>query len=784
MILLSVLSVVGALLVVGGTQLTILGGSLYYLLAGIGILVTAVFLWWRRSAAAWLYASISAGTVLWALAESGLYFWALFPRIFLPALLGLWFGLPSVQRSLGTRAPLGMAGPLIFVLSLALLASSFIAGEFRPAAHPRSFGHVADQQNGNEWRYFGGDAGGTRFAASSQVNRDNVRKLILAWSYRTGDDALRSGDTSGYTFESTPIYAGGALYVCTAHDVLISLDPDTGRQLWRFDPKIGTDRGSTARRSQELVCRGPAYHEDVGREGPCAKRLIMGTMDNRLFGIDAETGHPCRDFGVDGVVDLSVGMGALPPGYYGVTSPPTILGDIAVVGHTQLSNQSTVQPSGVTRAYDVHSGRLMWAWDGLSATGSAQLKPDEGYAPNSPNVWAVGSADSSLDLVYLPTGVGPTDFVDTYRTDKEDRYADSIVAIEAGTGNVRWSFQTVHHDLWDFDVGAQPTLVSFPTPTGDVPAVIASTKAGEIFVLDRRTGQPLTGVVEKSVPITTDAIGEKVSPTQPFAVDFPSLAPPDLTEASMWGATPLDQLLCRIKFRRSLYKGSFTPPSVQGSISYPGPFGAVNWGGVAVDLDRRILVANFNWSPWLTQLIPRIDADRLGIKPFGVDSQAGAPPTSQAASWGFAQRGAAYAARVQPFLSRLRIPCNQPPWGGLAAIDLATRKVLWQRPLGTTRDVAPLGIALPTGVFNLGGSVVTRGALIFIAATVDNYLRAFDTETGEELWKARLPAGGQANPLTFVSQHTGRQYIVIAAGGRDGLRTQLGDYVLAFALPN
>ena len=511
-------------------------------------------------------------------------------------------------------------------------------------------------------------------------------------------------------------------------------------------------------------------------------RLLMGSLDNRLIAIDAASGQPCFEFGDDGVVNLSAGIGEPMPGYNYVTSPPTIVNGVVIVGSFIMDNQSTNEPPGVVRGFDVITGEMKWAWDVLGPVAHHTLPDRDTYPRNTPNVWSVGSADAELGLVYLPTGNTPPDFYGGHRTPEQDRYPSSVVALDVQTGNVRWSFQTVTHDIWDFDIAAQPVLVDWDTPQGKRPGLIVPTKRGEIFILDRRSGGPLTAVEEKPVP-QNPAKGEWLSPTQPFSVGFPSFAPPDLTEASMWGATPVDQLWCRLQFKSLRYEGQFTPHSTQGTITYPGIFGVLNWGSVSLDPERGVMVVNTSYLPWFQQLIERSEADRLNITPFESTSKEAGPIHSGPEVY-YAQAGTPYATDSRPFLSPLGFPCHQPPWGELAAVDLVSREIMWRRPLGTTRDHAPLGIPLPTGVFNMGGSVTTRSGLTFIAATIDNYLRAFDVDTGRALWKARLPAGGQSNAISYLSERNGRQYVVIAAGGHAPMLTTPGDYILAYALPD
>jgi quinoprotein glucose dehydrogenase/quinate dehydrogenase (quinone) len=442
------------------------------------------------------------------------------------------------------------------------------------------------------------------------------------------------------------------------------------------------------------------------------------------------------------------------------------VGGTIVLGSFILDGYSTGEPAGVIRGYDAITGALRWAWD----PGAADENPAAGipYSRGSPNAWSVLSGDPSLGLVYVPMGNATPDFVGQHRSRYDDRYSSAVVALDAKTGVRRWSFQTVHHDLWDYDIGSQPVLFDMPMPDGTaVPALAQPTKQGDIYILDRRTGKPLTEVVERAVP-QGSVPGESYAPTQPYSSGFPSFSPPALRERDMWGATAFDQLWCRIRYRSLDYRGKFTPPSLRGTLQYPGNYGVIDWGSVSIDPLRKTMIVNSSYLPLINTLIPRSDAP--------------APDSPGAHGFYSPQLGTPFAADPQQFLSPLGIPCNAPPWGLLTAIDLTGRAISWQRPFGTTHDHAPFGIAVP-GAFNLGGSVTTASGLTFIGASIDQYLRAFDTRSGRELWRGRLPAGGQAGAMTYISPKTRRQYVVIAAGGHQLLKTGLGDYLQAFALP-
>jgi quinoprotein glucose dehydrogenase len=666
----------------------------------------------------------------------------------LAALHGLW------TRSGGRALPLAATLGAVAIGVLILVAMRHLP----PLAAADGTGPAPAAQSTEEWSAFGANAAGTRFSAASQITPQNVAALRPAWAYRTG--ALSAGPGPAHVFEATSLFVNDTIYVCTSESVVIALDPDSGAERWRFDPH------SSPTGVRLAACRGVSYFEAPADTPECPRRVIIPTRDARLFALDAATGLPCPSFGKKGAVSLLEGMGAVPEGFAYTTSPPAIVNGTIVLGSMILDGYSTAEPAGVIRGFDAITGALRWAWD----PGAADENPPAGvaYSRGSPNAWSVLSADAALGLVYVPMGNATPDFVDQHRSRFDDRYSSAIVALDAQTGVRRWSFQTVHHDVWDYDVGSQPVLFDMPMPDGSsVPALAQPTKQGELYILNRRTGTPITAVVERPAP-QGSVPGETYSATQPYSTGFPSLAPPALRERDMWGATPLDQLWCRIQFRSLDYRGQFTPPALRATLQYPGNFGVMDWGSIAVDVQRGLMIVNSSYMPMINALIPRSEA----------------PPPDSTGAHGYysPQLGTPFAADPHPFLSPLGIPCNAPPWGLLTAIDLHARTIAWQHPFGTSRDIAPLGIAVP-GAFNIGGAVTTASGLTFIGASIDQYLRAFDTRSGKELWRARLPAGGQAGAMTYVSPKTGRQYVVIAAGGHQLLKTALGDYLQAFALP-
>ncbi|MDG2002575.1 MAG: pyrroloquinoline quinone-dependent dehydrogenase, partial [Novosphingobium sp.] len=613
-----------------------------------------------------------------------------------------------------------------------------------------------------DWTAFGRTTLADRFSPADQITPDNVGALEVAWTLRVGE-MPGSGASMAHVFEATPLKVGELVYVCTPNANVVAADADSGKEVWRYDPKLDMANPALS------ACRGVSWFETGADEGQCAQRIIYGTIDARLIAVDALTGKPCSDFGKDGIVQLRDGLGVDPKGQYMVTSPPAVANGIAVIGGFVLDGFETNEPSGVIRGYDATTGELAWSFD--SGAVDENWLPGEGehYTRGSPNAWTVIAADPELGMVYLPMGNATPDYVGMHRTPEMDRYSSSVVALDSRTGERKWHFQTVYHDLWDYDLGSQPVLFDMPMPDGtSVKALAQPTKQGDIYILDRQTGEPLTEVAERKVPkgVIPD---ERYSPTQPVSVGFPSpLGKETLEETDMWGATPLDQLLCRIRFRSAEYTGRYTPPSTNKTIQYPSNFGAMDWGSATIDVKSGALLVNSSHLAMDMQLIPQDKVETTG----GLAHAQFSP-----------QRGTPYAANPINLLSKLGIPCNAPPWGKLTAIDLKTRKIRWQRPFGTTQDMAPFGVTVP-GAPNIAGSVATGGGLLFIGAAVDDYIRAYDTATGEQVWRKRLPAGGQAAPISYVSERTGKQYIVIVAGGHQILGTTLGDYIIAYALPD
>ncbi|GAO38707.1 quinoprotein glucose dehydrogenase [Sphingomonas changbaiensis NBRC 104936] len=797
MVLAVVLALLGLAVGIGGAWLVALGGSLYYLIAGLALIGCAVLLWQRRPAALWLYALLLVGTMIWALAEVGLDFWQLAPRGDLLVILAILLALPWVVRRLERTARWpGPAWPLVGAIGLAVLVA-IVAAFGNPhdldgtLPGPRAtlaaslYGNVPQQ----DWTAYGRSWRGDRWSPLNQIRPDNAGKLEKAWEFHTGD-MKRPGDPDEFTYEVTPIKVGGLVYFCSPHNIVFAVDAETGKQVWRFDPHI-----IDSKQMQHLTCRGVSYHSAAmpgasrAPNGECPERIIMGTNDARLIALDARTGQPCRSFGNNGQVNLWPGAPDWQRGWWQVTSPPVIAHNLAILGGAVFDNKSNFMPSGVIRAYDVVTGRPVWSFDPGNPNDTSPQPPGTGrYVPSTPNSWTIAAADEALGLVYIPTGMAAVDQWGGRRTPETERFSSAIIALDIDTGRPRWVHQTVHHDLWDMDVPAQPALVDLELPgRGRVPALVQSTKTGNIFVLDRRTGQPVFPVQERPVP-GDPAPGDRLSPTQPFSsVSF--MPAKRVTGADMWGATMLDQLVCRIAFHRLRYEGPFTPPSTQGSLVFPGNFGVMDWGGMAIDPIRMIAFAHPNYMAFVDRLIPQkpvLPRDTRSMPPElqGQTGPAGGSDMKGSNIKGYNPNyGAPFAVALNPFLSPIGLPCQAPPWGYVAGLDLVSGKVAWQHRNGTIRDESPIPVPFKLGVPSLGGPMVTAGGVAFMGSALDYYLRAYDTATGKVLWKARLPAGGQATPMSYWSAASGRQFVVIAAGGHGTLGTAAGDSIVAYALP-
>lgn len=795
----------------GGIWLLSLGGSFYYAIAGFGLLASAFFLFRHSIAGVWIYLATFAFTLVWALWEAGLNGWAQVPRLVAPTVILalVLLTIPALRGRLGMpRGAYAAAATGIVALGASVMAltsvreTTLVAQETLtpPAVEtpvlpagaedlPTSDGtalpiegqaQYAALETGVDWPAYGGDHKATRYSPLDQITPENVARLEQIWEFRTGD--LPEGDEA-FGNQNTPVKVGDRLYLCSALNKITALDAATGTQFWTYDPEVSADAiGYNA------SCRGLVYFEDTTASAGelCATRVVNLTHDARMIALDTETGQLCPDFGNGGIVNLMEGIGDSAPGFYAPTSPPTLVRDVLVVGSQVSDGQTREAPSGVIRGFNAVTGELDWAWD-MGRPGETGL-PAEGevYTPGTPNVWTIASGDDELGLVYMPMGNSAVDYWGGDRSDAENTYSTAIVALDVETGDVRWHYQTVHYDVWDYDLGGQGTLIDFPTPDGPVPAIVMPSKQAQFYILNRETGEPLVNIEERPAP-TGGVEPERLSPTQPYVTDFPNLIKPVLTEKDMWGATPLDQLWCRIQFRQAAYDGVYTPPTVDRPwIQFPGYNGGVDWGGVAIDPVNNIMITNYNNMPNYNQLVPREEVDALGVLPLN--------DPNYDASAGSGSHGSLSPQALTPYGIRVnagwRVPftgllCKEPPYGGIAAIDLNTREMLWDRPFGSARKNGPFGIPtmlpIDIGTPNNGGGFITASGLFFIAAATDDILRAVDIETGEEVWQVELPAGGQATPMTYEAG--GRQIVVINAGGHDFMETPIGDYFIAYALP-
>ncbi|HAZ55344.1 MAG TPA: membrane-bound PQQ-dependent dehydrogenase, glucose/quinate/shikimate family [Franconibacter helveticus] len=776
------IALVGLALLYMGGQLLLAGGSPFYALMAVGLLITAFLLFKNKRSALSFYAVLMWITLAWIIYEAGFDKWQWIPRGDLFGVIGLWLALPWSVRALTNRQRrfhpfLGTTVAVMIALVAGLCFYDPIPQE-GTVANERT-ASAADVA-GNDWSAYGGTTNGLRFSSLKQITRDNVKDLEIAWTYHTGD--LREGDdATEYTFEATPLKANGMLYFCTPHNEVHALDPETGKVKWKHTP--AKDRSYL---QQHQTCRGVSYYESVAdaaaqngtQPAICRKRIFNATTDAQLVALDADTGKPCADFGNNGVVDLHANMGDVRPHALMQTAAPLVAGKLVIVGGSVMDNGfNSGNPSGVIRAYDAVTGRLVWNFDPANPQETQPVAADKNYPYDTPVAWGTLSADLKNGLVYVPFGNASPDELGIKRdpASNTEKFRDALVALDLNTGAFKWRYQSSRHDLWDRDNPSQPSLLDIDYQGKKQPVVILPTKTGNLFVRNRLTGKPVYPVNEAPVSTQGGVPGERFAPTQP--VSSLNFIPQPLTEKSMWGITPFDQMACRLDFKKLRYDGNpWTPATEQGAIIFPGNIGVFNWGSVAIDPERQLLVASpvrLAYKYTLIKRTPQTATERM----FTKDGQP---------YWNENFNGD-YAIHIQQLASGLGIPCIAPPWGRLAGVDLKTGKTEWLRRVGTTKNLnttflpGRFPIGFPMGMVAHGGPLLTAGDLVFHGATADNFFRAYDSTTGELLWQTELSAGAQATPSTFMGKD-GKQYVVIAAGGHGSLGTKAGDSVVAFRL--
>ncbi|MGK3124237.1 membrane-bound PQQ-dependent dehydrogenase, glucose/quinate/shikimate family [Candidatus Pantoea formicae] len=770
-----------ALLYMGG-KLLMLGGSAFYALMAVGLLITAILLFRNQRSALALYAILMWITLAWIIWEVGFDKWQWIPRGDLFGVIGLWLAMPWVVKPLykGQRRFHTFLGGTVIVMIVVVIGLCFYDPLPQAGTITNAREQTSEQGAAKDWTAYGGTTDGQRFSALNQITKDNVQNLEVAWTYHTGD-LRQDADASEYTFEATPLKANGMLYFCTPHNEVHALDPETGAVKWKYTPN--KDRSYL---QQHQTCRGVSYYEQspvaaqdsAAAPAICRKRIFNATTDAQLIALDADTGKPCADFGTNGVVDLHANMGEVRPHALMQTAAPLVAGKLVIVGGSVMDNGfNSGNPSGVIRAYDAETGRLVWNFDPANPDSTSPIAAGQNYPQDTPVAWGTLSADLKNGLVYVPFGNASPDEVGIERdaNSNTEKFRDALVALDLQTGAFKWRYQSSNHDLWDRDNPSQPSLLDIDYQGQKQPVVILPTKTGNLFVLNRLTGQPVYPVNQVKVSTEGGVPGEKFAATQP--VSSLNFIPDPLTEKSMWGITPFDQMSCRMDFRSLRYDGNpWTPATEGGSLIFPGNIGVFNWGSVAVDPQRQMLIAapvRLAYKYNLIKRTPQTETQRL----FTKDGQP---------YWNENFQGD-YAIHIQQLASGLGIPCIAPPWGRMVGVDLKTGKTEWLRRVGVTKNLKTsflpgrFPIGFPMGMVAHGGPLLTAGDLVFHGATADNFFRAYDSTTGELLWQTELSAGAQATPSTFMGKD-GKQYVVIAAGGHGSLGTQAGDSVVAFRL--
>ena len=648
---------------------------------------------------------------------------------------------------------------LYFVLLLSLASISV-------SAQPKH--NVTDAAKG--WSCYGHDAGGTRYSSLKRINTNNVKALKPAWTFQTGELKFYEGISSALSraaFEATPIIIGNTLYFPTPSCRVYAIDAASGNEKWVYDPKVNL-RNYHGELTSRGVSTWPAL--DDKENGTAGRRIFIGTIDGRLIGLDAENGQPISSFGNNGQIDLKEGLGA----DVSVTSPPAIIGNLVIIGSSLGDNQKLNYPPGVVRAFNAITGKLVWKWNPIPEDPSdpawSTWKGEKAHQGGGSNAWSVISVDKSRDMVFIPTTCPSPDYYGGERKGK-NLYGNSIVALKASTGKMVWYYQVVHHDLWDYDIPAQPMLVDVKQKGKSIPVVVVGTKMGIVFILNRENGKPLFPVVEKAVPAST-VEGEESFPTQPFPTLPKPLGLQKVSVSDAWGMTPAEKDEAEKRISKFVNQGIYTPPSFEGTLVTPGNVGGINWGGMCYDGLTGSMITNINLLAAIIRMIPRekveqIKKDDKEILRAEIGRQEGTPYVMT--------RDYLFKISSEGFTMQ-----TKPPWGTLLSINLSDGQKKWEVPLGFMLDPVKHPEARSWGSLNLGGAIATSGGLVFVAGSRDNYFRAFNSRTGELLWEYPLPAGGQATPMTY--EVNGKQYVLICAGGHGKFFTKLGDYVIAFAV--
>jgi quinoprotein glucose dehydrogenase len=801
----AIIALLGLSILWYGGQLALVGGSPFYVVIGLGLTASGVLLLMRRQTGLWIYALTLALTFIWTIYEVGFDKWQWIPRGALIAFLGILLCLPFVVNGLRdrpgrlwsaqlTNGVFALRAVVAIIIVLAVAAWFYdplsIEGQLPKTAvtdnavDPSGIAYPSD-----DWTAYGGTNLGQRYSALKDVNVDSVKNLKVAWEHHTGDLRKPDEDSSEYTFEATPIKVNDTLYFCTPHNIVQALEPESGKVRWSFDPMMKRDpfyqhqtcRGVSWNDSTSYVAAADTTPEDqaavAAAVAECPRRIVASTVDARLFTVNADTGKLCKSFGADGYVDLMEGMADTNRATYQQTSAPLVTKDLIILGSAIADNYYENNPSGVIRAFDVRTGKVIWKFDAGKPNETAPLQPGQKYESNSVVAWTQFSADETLGMVYIPFGNAAPDQVGVSRTPEQEAFVDALAALDLKTGQLKWKFQTSHHDLWDRDNPSQPVLLNLPKNGVDTPAIIIPTKIGNLWVLDRTNGEPILPIKEVPVKTDTDIPGEKLSATQPMS--SLTFTPPPLREADMWGATPFDQMACRTTYNQYRYDGnSWTPPTTKGAIVWPGNIGVFNWGSVAVDPVNKWLIGTPQYLAYLYQLYPRPEGD-LNKRVFGGDNSGGESKP------GNENLGGPYAVSIKHFRSALNAPCNAPAWGVRVGVDLTNGQTAWKYRNGTVAGQQFAGVKFPIpfemGMLAHGGTLTTAGGVAFTAAALDDSIRGYSMQTGEVLWKMALPAGGQATPMTYRGKD-GKQYIVVAAGGHGSLGTTPGDSVIAYVL--